>query len=59
MVPVRHLGPGVAAPAGFGAKPGYGHDYSNAFVAGWAAVISADGWTSEDTVTLQALLAHG
>lgn len=45
--------------AGFGAEPGFGHDYSNAFVAGWAAVAPPDGWTPDDTAALQAYLGRG
>lgn len=39
--------------AGFGAAPGYGHDYSISFVAGWAAVSAPEGWTDDDTLRLQ------
>lgn len=39
--------------AGFGAAPGYGHDYSISYVAGWAAVSSPEGWTDDDTLRLQ------
>ena len=39
--------------AGFGAAPGYGHDYSISFVAGWAAVAPPDGRTDDDTTRLQ------
>ena len=42
--------------AGFSAKPGFGHDYSNAFVSGWAAVLPPDGWTADDTARLEAYL---
>jgi uncharacterized membrane protein len=42
--------------AGFGAKPGYGHDYSISFVAGWAAVAPPDGWTADDTRRLMEFL---
>ncbi len=42
--------------AGFGAKPGYGHDYSISFVAGWAAVAPPDGWTAADTRRLMEFL---
>lgn len=44
--------------AGFGAKPGFGHDYRNAFVAGWAAVLAPTGWTSADTTRLEAYLGR-
>jgi uncharacterized membrane protein len=39
--------------AGFGAPPGFGHDYRLAFVASWAAIAPPDGWTADDTVRLQ------
>jgi uncharacterized membrane protein len=42
--------------AGFGAKPGYGHDYSISFVAGWAAVAPPDGWSADDTRRLMEFL---
>jgi uncharacterized membrane protein len=42
--------------AGFGAAPGYGHDYSISFVAGWAAVSPPEGWTDAETVRLQDFL---
>jgi uncharacterized membrane protein len=44
--------------AGFGAKPGFGHDYSISFVAGWAAVAPPDGWTADDTARLQQFLGR-
>ena len=44
--------------AGFSAKPGFGHDYRNAFVAGWAAVLAPTGWTSADTTRLEAYLGR-
>jgi uncharacterized membrane protein len=42
--------------AGFGAPPGYGHDYRLAYVASWAAVVAPAGWSADDTVRLQDLL---
>jgi uncharacterized membrane protein len=45
--------------AGFGAAPGYGHDYSTAFVAGWAAVSPPDGWSDDETLRLQDFLHKG
>jgi uncharacterized membrane protein len=42
--------------AGFGAKPGFGHDYSISFVHGWAAVSPPEGWTDADTLRLQEFL---
>jgi uncharacterized membrane protein len=45
--------------AGFGAEPGFGHDYSISFVPGWAAVAPPDGWTPEDSQLLMAFLGRG
>ena len=45
--------------AGFGAAPGYGHDYSISFVAGWAAVAPPQGWTDAETLRLQEFLRKG
>jgi uncharacterized membrane protein len=42
--------------AGFSTDPGHGHDYSDAFVAGWAAVAPPDGWTDGATRRLEAYL---
>jgi uncharacterized membrane protein len=42
--------------AGFGAEPGFGHDYTDAYVAAWAAVAPPDGWTSADTQRVEAFL---
>lgn len=42
--------------AGFSAGPGFGHDYSHSFVAGWAALAAPDGWTVEDTRRLESHL---
>ncbi len=42
--------------AGFGAKPGFGHDYSISFVPGWAAVAPPEGWTVEDSQRLMVFL---
>ncbi|MGY6500396.1 MAG: alpha/beta hydrolase [Acidimicrobiales bacterium] len=39
--------------AGFGAPPGFGHDYRLDFVRGWADVAPPDGWTSDDTRRLE------
>ncbi len=58
--PVVTWAAGVAdLAAGFGAAPGYGHDYSISFVAGWAAVAPPDGWTDAETLRLQEFLATG
>lgn len=40
---------------GFSTDAGWGHNYTNAFVAGWAEIAPADGWTSGDT---QRLMNH-
>lgn len=45
--------------AGFSAVPGFGHDYTNALAAAWAAVAPPVGWTDDDTRRLEALLADG
>ena len=42
--------------AGFGAAPGFGHDYTTAYVAGWAAVSPPEGWTDAETTRLQDFL---
>ncbi len=42
--------------AGFGAPPGYGHDYRLDFVEGWSQVAPPDGWTAKDTQALEKLL---
>lgn len=42
--------------AGFGAPPGFGHDYRLAYVASWAAIAPPDGWEADDTVRLQDFL---
>jgi uncharacterized membrane protein len=42
--------------AGFGAEPGFGHDYTDAYVAAWAAVAPPDGWTSDDTTRVETFL---
>jgi uncharacterized membrane protein len=42
--------------AGFGAEPGFGHDYSISFVPGWAAVAPPEGWTIEDSQRLMKFL---
>lgn len=43
--------------AGFSAKTGYGHDYTDAFVAAWAAVAPPEGWTGADTARVEAVVA--
>jgi uncharacterized membrane protein len=43
--------------AGFSAEPGYGHDYTDAFVAAWAAVAPPAGWTAADTTRVEASVA--
>ena len=55
MYPRRPLGVADLS-AGFGAAPGYGHDYSTAFVAGWSAVSPPEGWTDAETLRLQEFL---
>jgi uncharacterized membrane protein len=42
--------------AGFGAPPGFGHDYTAEYVAAWAQVVPPDGWTDVDTEKLQQFL---
>lgn len=42
--------------AGFGAPPGFGHDYRLDYVQGWSAVAPPDGWTAEDAARLEAFL---
>jgi uncharacterized membrane protein len=42
--------------AGFGAPPGFGHDYRLDYVDGWARVAPPDGWTEADTERLEELL---
>lgn len=42
--------------AGFGAPPGYGHDYRLDFVAGWATVAPPEGWDASRTDALQDFL---
>jgi uncharacterized membrane protein len=42
--------------AGFGAEPGFGHDYTDAYVAAWAAVAPPDGWTITDTQRVETFL---
>ena len=42
--------------AGFGAPPGYGHDYRLDFVAGWATVAPPPGWDASRTEALQDFL---
>jgi len=45
--------------AGFSAVPGFGHDYTDAFVDAWAAVAPPAGWTEADTERLRAALDGG
>lgn len=42
--------------AGFGAPPGYGHDYRLDFVGGWANVAPPPGWDASKTDALQDFL---
>ena len=42
--------------AGFGAPPGYGHDYRLDFVAGWATVAPPDGWNGSGSEALEDFL---
>lgn len=42
--------------AGFGADPGFGHDYTDAYVAAWATLSPPDGWTASDTGSLETFL---
>ena len=39
--------------AGFSAPSGYGDNYGVDCVAGWAAVVPPEGWTTADTTRLQ------
>jgi uncharacterized membrane protein len=41
---------------GFSAAPGHGHDYRDAFVDAWAALVPPAGWTDGDTARLLATL---
>ncbi|MEI8240487.1 MAG: alpha/beta-hydrolase family protein, partial [Actinomycetota bacterium] len=41
---------------GFSAAPGYGHDYRNAFVHAWAALLQPKGWTEADSQSLLTFL---
>jgi uncharacterized membrane protein len=45
--------------AGFGAPPGFGHDYRLDYVDGWALVVPPDGWTEGDTDRLERFLFDG
>ncbi len=38
---------------GFSASVGHGHNYNDAFVDGWSVVAPVDGWTADDTASLQ------
>lgn len=42
--------------AGFGAPPGFGHDYRLDYVAGWAQVAPPPGWDAADTQALESFL---
>ncbi|MBS1849169.1 MAG: alpha/beta-hydrolase family protein [Actinobacteria bacterium] len=42
--------------AGFGAPPGFGHDYRLDYVRAWAQVAPPSGWTDAKTVALEARL---
>lgn len=42
--------------AGFGAPPGFGHDYRLDYVRAWAQVAPPHGWTDADTTALEAQL---
>lgn len=42
--------------AGFGAPPGFGHDYRLDYVRAWAQVAPPPGWTDADTAALEARL---
>jgi uncharacterized membrane protein len=44
--------------AGFGAPPGFGHDFRLDYVNGWSLVVPPDGWTDADTRRLEAHLHH-
>ena len=44
--------------AGFGAGPGFGHNYSVDFVSGWASVAPPGNWGDEDTTRLETHLAQ-
>jgi uncharacterized membrane protein len=41
---------------GFSAAPGYGHDYRNAFVDAWAALLQPKDWTEADSQSLLTFL---
>lgn len=42
--------------AGFGAPPGFGHDYRLDYVRAWAQVLQPPGWSDADTEALEAQL---
>jgi uncharacterized membrane protein len=55
--------PGVTAAqevfdlmAGFGAPPGYGHDYDPNMADAWVAVAAPDTWSAQDTLRLREVL---
>jgi uncharacterized membrane protein len=41
---------------GFSAAPGHGHDYRNALVDAWAAIVPPPGWAADDTARLRTVL---
>jgi len=43
---------------GFGAPPGFGHDYRPTIADGWVAVAAPTGWTTADTMRLRAQLLN-
>lgn len=43
--------------AGFGAPPGYGHDYAPNVPDGWVAVAAPEGWTAGRTLALRDVVA--
>lgn len=45
--------------AGFSTPPGFGHDYTTDYVAGWAAVAPPAGWSDADSTRLQQYLGAG
>jgi len=44
--------------SGFGAPPGFGHDYRLDYVDGWARIAPPDDWTAADTRRLEAFLQN-
>ncbi len=43
---------------GFNTPPGHGHNFNNAFAAGFAAQVAPAGWTAADTARLDVVLAR-